>query len=74
MINEEELEYLVSSANMFIVSPTTKHDAWATNNELVRVRMAKRDKAKRAIVEGLREIAQGLENGLIGQITTNRRK
>ena len=74
MINEEELEYLISSANMFIVSPTTKHDAWATNNELVRVRMAKRDKAKRAIVEGLRKIAQGLKNGLIGKITKNRKK
>lgn len=72
--NEEELIQLATSANMFIVTPTDSRNAWVTNNELVQARMAKRDKAKRAIVQGLYELAQGLENGLIGQITTNRRK
>lgn len=70
--NEDELIELVSSANMFIVTPIDSRNAWTTNNDLVQARMAKRDKAKRAIVQGLHELAQGLERG--ATLTTTNKK
>jgi len=71
-INENELIELVSNANMFIVSPIDSRNAWATNNDLVQARMAKRDKAKRAIVQGLHELVQGLADG--ATLTTTNKK
>ncbi len=72
--NEEELIHLVSSADMFIVTPTNRRNAWAMNNDIVRKQMTKRDNAKRAIAQGYRELVQGLAQGATLTTTTTKKR
>lgn len=65
--DENELIRLATSADvdtMFIITPNSK--AWNYSNDLVRARMAKRDKAKREVMRFVRFAANALDSGIYG--------